>query len=371
MTSPYVSQLRQKTDLSPLEEAVLRSVGVRTPEDLLSLSWNFPELGRIGIDVSKLSFAATMSASSAGFARAVRNFNLGSAPPPRFPHGAKIPPSVPVAPGYTVPMPPTMAPGPATAPVYPKIDFRFPGWPVKDQGARGTCVAFSMVACREHLLHSTSGARDLSEQYLFWAIKTSTADPTPTADGTWIEFARDAFASDGTCVSPLWPYVGAILGTVTHATATDPSSAAHGDALKWKYLAATYHSSTSMSGNAARVIGAMQAAQRPVAISLPVFGNANQPGADNWNTAVGIAYGRVLDPPPTSVVVGGHAVCITGFEPDPSEPAGGWFILRNSWGTIVWANSLPATPPYVAPENGYGQISATYVDKYLMEMCLL
>jgi hypothetical protein len=349
----------------------LESVGIRTPEDLLSLSWNFPSLAGIGFDLSKLSFAANMSAPKATFAAVVKKFSLGQAPPPRFAHGAKIPPTAPVQPGYKVPMPAPTAGAPVT-PVYPKLDFRFPGWTVKDQGARGTCVAFSMVACREHLLHSMAALTDLSEQYLFWAIKTATSDPNPTDDGTWIEFARDALSTAGTCISPLWPYVGTVLpSTVTHATATDPSASARADAPKWRHLAATYISSTSMSGNAAKVINAMMSAQRPVAVSLPVFGDPLFPSSDNWNTAVGISYGRVIDPPPTSVVIGGHAVCFTGFVPDSSEPKGGWFILRNSWGTLVWANSLPATPPYVAPEVGYGQISATYVDKYLMEMCVL
>jgi hypothetical protein len=372
MTLPYLTQLHQQADLSPVELAVLESAGIRTPEDLLSLSWNFPSLGAVGVDLAKLSFAANMSTPKAAFANVVERFNLGHAPPPRFAHGAKIPPNTPVQAGYRVPMPtPTAAP-PTAPPVYPKLDFRFPGWPVKDQGARGTCVAFSMIACREHLLHSMAAATDLSEQYLFWAIKTSTADPQPSDDGTWIQFARDALSSNGTCMSPLWRYVGTVIpNTVTHATRTDPSASARADAPKWRHSAATYLSSTSMSGKAAQVINAMMSVQRPVAVTLPVFSDPVHSGSDNWNMAVGMSYGRVIDPPPTTVVTAAHAVCFTGFVPDPSEPKGGWFILRNSWGTLLWAHSLPAAPPYVAPEPGYGQISATYVDRYLMEMCVL
>ena len=40
--------------------------------------------------------------------------------------------------------------------------------------------------------------------------------------------------------------------------------------------------------------------------------------------------GRVLDPPPGSIANDGHAVCVTGFAPDPGEPAGGYFVIRNS-----------------------------------------
>ncbi len=327
MTLPYLTQLRQQADLNFLEETVLESLGIRTPEDLLSLAWNFPSLGTIGLDLPKLSFAANMSAPTKAFANVVSKFSLGQAPPPQFARGAKIPPNSPVQAGYNVPMPAATAGASVTGPVYPRFDFRLPGWPVKDQGARGTCVAFSMVACHEHLHHSTSALMDLSEQYLFWATKTSTADPDPTGDGTLIEFARDALHSDGTCKSSLWPYVGTVLGTVTHATSTDPSAHAHADAANRKHLAANYLVSTSMSGKAAQVINAMVAAQRPVAVSLPVFGDRLSPNLDNWNTAVGLSFGRVIDPPPTSVVIGAHAVCCTGFEPDPTEPKGGWFVF--------------------------------------------
>jgi hypothetical protein len=107
-----------------------------------------------------------------------------------------------------------------------------------------------------------------------------------------------------------------------------------------------------------------------VAVSLPVFRDAVAPRGNNWNTPVGTLYGRVLDPPPTAVVVGGHAVCVTGFQPDLGEPAGGYFIIRNSWGGTLWGSRLPAAG-YHAPERGYGQVSATYVDRFLWEMCRL
>lgn len=59
MAIPYLTQLRQKVDLSALEESVLESLGVRSAEDLLSVAWNFPNHWRdIGLDFSKLSFAS-------------------------------------------------------------------------------------------------------------------------------------------------------------------------------------------------------------------------------------------------------------------------------------------------------------------------
>jgi C1A family cysteine protease len=90
------------------------------------------------------------------------------------------------------------------------------------------------------------------------------------------------------------------------------------------------------------------------------------PQSDNWATNVGWSYGFVLDPPPASVVSGGHCVCVTGFVADEAKPLGGYFILRNSW-SAQWG-SLLAAAGYLAPEAGYGQISASYVDQYLWEL---
>ena len=59
-------------------------------------------------------------------------------------------------------------------------------------------------------------------------------------------------------------------------------------------------------------------------------------------------------------------MCVTGFEPDNLEPTGGYFIVRNSWGTS-WASGAPAAGSSYAPEPGYGEVSATYVDAYCWE----
>jgi hypothetical protein len=99
-----------------------------------------------------------------------------------------------------------------------------------------------------------------------------------------------------------------------------------------------------------------------VAVSLPVFVDpmtaAN--GPNNWTTPIGWLYGRVLNPPPRSIVVGGHCVCVTGFAPDQNEPNGGHFIIRNSWAT-AWGSQAPASGAWRSPEAGYGEISASYV----------
>jgi hypothetical protein len=103
---------------------------------------------------------------------------------------------------------------------------------------------------------------------------------------------------------------------------------------------------------------------------VPVFADPDDHASTNWNSDDGTEYGYVYDPPPTSVAVDGHAVCLTGFVGDPTEVLGGFFIFRNSWGTSAWAASAP-TPGYATPEPGYGMISASYVDRWAWEYAIL
>lgn len=107
-----------------------------------------------------------------------------------------------------------------------------------------------------------------------------------------------------------------------------------------------------------------------MAITLPVYRDPLRPPHEtNWTTTVGWAYGRVLNPSTHASVIGGHCVCVTGFVPDQTEPNGGHFLIRNSWGT-TWGAQAPS-PPYNSPEPGYGEISATYVESFYWELLKL
>ena len=144
-----------------------------------------------------------------------------------------------------------------------------------------------------------------------------------------------------------------------------PSAAALAGAPARTHAAAVYQPTSVATGSAQEILIHLHTNYRPVAISVPVFFDPAVPQSDNWSTAMGYYYGYVLDPPPSSVVRGGHCVCVTGFVPHTSEPLGGYFTIRNSWSSW-WGSLLPA-PGYHGPEAGYGQVSASYVDQYLRE----
>ena len=345
------------TNLTPLEQAVLSQANPLDADELQSLVETYPELATIDVRIPHLSNLAVQMAAQHGVQLSSRA-NPGQ--DDFIPALGALQPNVGArhSIGLTLAVPSLGAPPPAAAaPSFSAVDMRMPNWPVRDQNPRGTCVAFAATACREI---SLSQATDLSEQFLYWAIKDH-HDGDPTADGTWLNFVRDALAHDGICTEALCPYSRVPIppGPGSFQGGASPSPQAVSDAVSRTTVTTHY------SGGTAAAIHASIASDTPTAVSLPVFGSPANPNQHNWNSSVGLSRGVVLNPPATATVVGGHAVCITGFVPNPAEPNGGHFVIRNSWGTGWGASGNRSDPRN--PEPGYGSVSATYVERYAWE----
>jgi Papain family cysteine protease len=374
-TQPLVRSLLDRELISRREAEILAAANLDSAAALWSLLRAFPSLGHVpGFDLPMVSsrLAGNLGAAAAALAEAP---GTAGSPAPPFAFGAAYPGEGPASPGWEVPLPPVGAPIPGDAAAVPPplasevaLDVRCGPWPVRNQATRGTCVAFATTACCEQL-SCPEPPRDLSEQFLYWAIKVQIGDPWPTSDGTLLDYARQALSGEGICLESLWPYSTTVLpGNPGHSGPGQPSAAARADAHARILVAGRYQRGTA-AGNAARLVAWLKSTDRAAAVSLPVFHDATVTTSNNWSTPLGWLYGRVLDPPPTAVADGGHAVCVTGFRPDAGEPNGGHFIIRNSWDT-QWGSALP-DPGYAGPAPGYGQVSATYVEKYLWEMLQL
>lgn len=362
MASQFLRDFAADERLTEIERSVLAAVDVKSPEDIQSLVTSFPSIIDLGVRLPVISNAAAQRTSGAFVTVAA----AVTAHPPTIGLGALPPPGSPVTLQSSVGAPPTLPFAPP--PPAPAIDLRLPNWPVRFQGNRGTCVSFGTTACVEFLRSAEGPNPDYAEQFLYWAIKDHSADPNKNQDGTWLCFARDVLQSDGICHESFWPYVGSLVQPISGQTPTNPTAAAKADAAGQKPAATAY--ALRPSGSAASIL-ALLGNDRPVAICMPVFNDPAVPnGPINWATQSGWAYGRVLNPPPRSVVSGGHCVCVTGFQPDTSEPNGGYFIFRNSWGP-AWARLAPSPGNSYSPEVGYGEISATYVDAYCWEFMQL
>jgi C1A family cysteine protease len=370
MPNAYVQDLAHTAKLSDDEIAILSAAGVRSAEDVDALLSSFPSLANLGVRLPDISNAVSQSLNqtyanlAASGEMETQTLVLGAAPPEETAYTIDTP-----APGVEA----YAGNGAAiagAAPAPSDVDLRLADWPVRNQADRGTCVAFGSTACVEHFYAASEGAiTDLSEQFLYRAIKTDSNDPDKTHDGTWLQYARDMLEYEGICAEDLWPYVGTVVDPVSGATDSNPTQDAVSDAASREPVASCCVRNPTNA--AAMVCRLLHENNKPVAICLAVFRDPTMPqGAHGWGTKVAWSYGRILNPPPTSVVAGGHCVCITGFVADSNEPSGGYFIFRNSW-SPSWAKLAPSSGNTYSPEAGYGEISATYVDKYCWELMQL
>ena len=190
--------------------------------------------------------------------------------------------------------------------------------PVRDQGGRGTCVAFGSAAVREFL----TGRRDvdLSEQFLYWACKERDGHPGP---GTLVSVGFECLLTDGVCLEDQWPYNPE--GTDDEGQGPPPPGAV--DAATRHTLAEAHCLVSNPDGPVSvepfkAYLGGQ--APRPITFGVPLFDSFfNQA---TWRT------GRVPMPFPGEGLRGGHAMCMAGYQDDDEAPGGGFFLVRNSWG---------------------------------------
>lgn len=253
----------------------------------------------------------------------------------------------------------TPAAGNPTGRLLPTIS----SWPVKDQGRRGTCVAFSVVAC----LEAAQPERLLSEQFLYWAVKTATDDCWPDEDGTSLVYARQALMRLGVCEHGDWPYIDAFdESNVSHHDLPDapsPSDVARQRAYERRVPGAK----APKRRRARELVRLLQEQSGPIAVEFGVFALESNLDRTNWDTEHAVAYGVVGEVPPLPSNlpqwkrVSLHAVAVVGYVPSPRIPGGGAFIFRNSWGED-WGREFDRDERLVQA-MGYGQISADQVDR--------
>ncbi len=193
---------------------------------------------------------------------------------------------------------------------------------VRDQGQRGTCVAFAVTAAHEVTrAGGTAVSEDLSEEDLFWGCKIIDGN---WKSGTSFDSAAAAIGATGQPLETLWPY-DARRGT---GTRYKPPSTPTEDWHK------------SGMGQASIDLAPIRAeidAGRPVVLGLIVFDTLYAPSAT----------GRIDAPAARSPARGMHAVLAVGHNTDA-------LLIRNSWGT-TWAL------------GGYGWLSNEYVERHVRE----
>lgn len=267
-------------------------------------------------------------------------------------------------------------------------------WAVRHQGHRSTCTAFAVVAAEELAdLHALGVLPRYSEEDLYHAMRAvlpSSVVPDLTGDDdtrldrtgeTFLAQAAAAIRNGGLIrngrryrkdrilpvnhVEPVRATGGDVANMATPFEVGVAGSAQVVPAIDWglpapppDFLIETFHNALSQG--------------RPVVVALPVL---EDPGHQLFTSRVAQLRGRVVYPSVADLredhrAIGGHAICIVGYEPS-TDGGDGWFVFRNSFGDFDFARKPgddPALPR--APAPGYGVISAADVDRWCWEYML-
>ena len=217
--------------------------------------------------------------------------------------------------------------------------------PVKDQGQRGTCVAFAWCGLREYW--SRAEPR-YSEQFLYWACKQ--LDGMPDEEGSFIRTGAAVLREMGVCRAPLWPYTPLpVPGSIGQGP---PPDQAVEQAPKHALAQQRVVQDSLIEDFKAVLSGHPDGQPCPVVFGVLVFGS--------WMHSPEVARtGKIHLPLPGEFPIGGHAMCAVGYQDDPNVPGGGFLIVRNSWGE-GWAADSPF-------RQGHAMLPYAYVERFCSE----
>ncbi|MEW6078710.1 MAG: C1 family peptidase [Thermodesulfobacteriota bacterium] len=215
--------------------------------------------------------------------------------------------------------------------------------PARDQGERGTCVAFATVALREFLL---TPPEPLSEQFLYWGCKELDGSPDP---GTALHTAMTVLQEYGVCQASAWPYNPMQSATEGQGP---PRSDPQEKAKRYRLPSARTVEPGLVQNYKYVLAGENGQGGMPVTFGTLVF--------DSWYcSAETNRTGKITLPLPGEEIVGGHAMCAVGYVDDDTVPGGGYFIVRNSWG-LGWAPDSPEAP-------GHALLPYDYIERFAVE----
>ena len=189
--------------------------------------------------------------------------------------------------------------------------------PVRNQGGIGSCTSFATAAIAEYFY-----GKDMSEKYLFDRIKEiDLTDYGYDGYGAYLRSAAKAFQKAGMCLEESLPY--SYEDQESYWKAFEPTIDQRREAQRFRCLSYERVNNT---------VGAMEAAlvssNAPLLVGIMLY--------SNYRDAYLTGELRV----PEGRKVGGHAVCLVGY-----DRYNKWFIAKNSWGP-QWGDSGYLLIPY-------------------------
>jgi C1A family cysteine protease len=192
----------------------------------------------------------------------------------------------------------------SSASAVPPVDPRALMAPVRDQGQRGTCLAFAVTAAHEVGRSGGSSPEDLSEEALYWGCKRTDGN---WKSGTTFGSASTALGRWGQPLEVDWPYDPRQADGIAYPPAGRPGGTG------W-FRSGLRKVSVALTDVRSRLDGGV-----PVLLGLTVFDTFYRPDA----------AGHIANPPSGARARGRHAVVAVGHQTDE-------LLIRNSWGT-TWA----------------------------------
>jgi len=211
------------------------------------------------------------------------------------------------------------------------VDLRNYASPIDDQGNLGSCTGNAIAGAIDLIDKKENKTNRVSRLFIYYQERVLEGDVNYD-NGAYIRDGIKACYTYGAPLESLWPY------TITKF-ATRPTTAAYSDALNRKVTG------YQKCADFAAVKNAL-AAGSPVVVGFDVY--ASFETGSWWQPS-----GTGLMPYPTAreQLLGGHAVCLVGYNDNLSGPAGkGYFIARNSWGTS-WGQAGYFYMPYRVIQN--------------------
>jgi C1A family cysteine protease len=190
---------------------------------------------------------------------------------------------------------------------------------------------------------------DLSEQFLYWAARQRLITPIlKNRSGALLVYGFKALEEHGICPEADWPYnPNPVPGDEEQG---DPPPGAIEKARQNRIQRHVFLFSRDIGSLKAHLGGGYL-----IAFTVPTF--------DFWSAIAIKQTGAIRMPMvsegtrnPANWLKSAHALCMVGYQDDHSVPGGGYFIVRNSWGTD-WATECP-------DGRGYGWMPYEYLKKY-------
>lgn len=212
--------------------------------------------------------------------------------------------------------------------------------PIKDQGPRGTCVAFSNMAGMEAWMkRNKNRTLDLSENHAH-ELFVDVGNGVCTPDGGVGLQSMLTLKTHGVCAESLFPYTSSCPSSV-------PSGCANAaERLRITKLLGLSFPDDPMAGIlSARNVALLEAI---IAHGWDIEYSIKVAGSD-WNDSTaqtGVIDVQVDGGGNPVGSVGNHGILLVGY-----NHAGGYFVFKNSWGAD-WGH------------GGYGHVSFDYLETY-------